>query len=86
MYLESDDAQFSCANESLAKAIDENPKLGNEFSNTEFEQIYSNQNPDGYTWNHNEEPGKLELVDEELHAETGTSGGRELWGGGEEHR
>jgi hypothetical protein len=28
----------------------------------------------------------LQLVDEDIHANTGHDGGRELWGGGEEYR
>ncbi|WP_264738038.1 HNH endonuclease [Cytobacillus firmus] len=35
---------------------------------------------------HNQHPGVLELVDEETHGATGHTGGRELWGGGNEYR
>ena len=41
---------------------------------------------EGYTWHHNEQPGVLQLVDEETHAETGHTGGREILGGGSEYR
>ncbi|MGG1400178.1 HNH endonuclease [Bacillus salipaludis] len=86
MYLESDDTQFSNANEQLAEAINQNPELGNEFTDSQRTQIFTNETPEGYTWHHSEEPGKLELVDEEIHAETGHTGGREIWGGGTEKR
>ena len=86
MYLESDDVQFSYANEQLAKAINQNPEIGYHFSDSQREQIFANETPEGYTWHHSEEPGKLELVDEEIHAETAHTGGRELWGGGSENR
>ncbi|MFD0050074.1 HNH endonuclease [Actinomycetes bacterium NPDC127524] len=48
--------------------------------------MFANETPEGYTWHHSEVPGKLELVDEEIHAETGHTGGRELWGDGLENR
>lgn len=86
MYLESDDTQFSYANEQLAEAVNQNPELGNEFTDSQRTQIFVNETPEGYTWHHSEEPGKLELVDEEIHAETGHDGGRGLWGGGSENR
>lgn len=86
MYLESDDTHFSYANEQLAEAINQNPAIGNEFNDSQRAQIFANETPDGYTWHHSEVPGKLELVDEEIHADTGHDGGRELWGGGSENR
>ena len=42
--------------------------------------------PDGYVWHHNEETGKMELVDADVHAKTGHTGGRAIWGGGTENR
>jgi hypothetical protein len=86
MYLESDNTHFSYANQSLAEQINQNPGLASHFSHTQLQQIFSNQTPEGFTWHHSEEAGKLELVDEEIHAETGHTGGRELWGGGLEKR
>lgn len=86
MYLESDDIQFNEANEQLANAIKQNPELRAEFSDEQIAQIDAGETPEGYTWHHSEEPGKLELVDEEIHANTGHTGGRELWGGGSEYR
>ncbi|NRG30197.1 HNH endonuclease [Bacillus circulans] len=86
MYLESDDTHFSYANEQVADAINQNPELGNELTDLQIEQIFANETPEGYTWHHSEEPGKLELIDKEIHAETGHTGGRELWGGGSENR
>lgn len=86
MYLESDDTHFSYANGQLAEAINQNTELGNEFTDSQREKIFANETPEGYTWHHSEVPGKLELVDEEIHAETGHDGGRELWGGGAENR
>ena len=86
MYLESDYVQFSYANAELAHQIDAQTGLENQFTSSQIEQIYLNETPDGYTWHHSETPGNLQLVDEEIHAETGHTGGRELWGGGEGFR
>ncbi|MGX8237145.1 HNH endonuclease [Exiguobacterium undae] len=86
MYLESDYVQFSYANAELAHQIDAQTGLENQFTDAQIEQIYLNQTPDGYTWHHSETPGNLQLVEEEAHAHTGHTGGRELWGGGEAFR
>lgn len=86
MYLESDYVQFSYANAELAHQIDAQTGLENQFTDAQIEQIYLNQTPDGYTWHHSETPGSLQLVEEEAHAHTGHTGGRELWGGGEGFR
>lgn len=86
MYLENDNAHFFYANHSLAEYINQNPEFASHFSNSQIEQIYSNQTPDGYTWHHSEEPGKLELVNSEIHEKTAHTGGREIWGGGMENR
>lgn len=42
--------------------------------------------PDGYTWHHDAEAGKMQLVDTETHQKTGHTGGRSIWGGGTESR
>ena len=42
--------------------------------------------PDGYTWHHNEEKGKMQLVDTDIHSQTRHTGGRNIWGGGTENR
>ncbi|AHA30800.1 HNH endonuclease [Exiguobacterium sp. MH3] len=86
MYLSSDQVQFSYANSSLADQLDLHTGLENQFNASQIEQIYLNQTPDGYTWHHGEVPGSLQLVDEETHTLTGHTGGREIWGGGEEFR
>ncbi|MEC1525654.1 HNH endonuclease [Neobacillus niacini] len=86
MYLDSDNTQFSYANQSLDESINQNPNLEHQFTDDQLKQIDSNTTPDGYVWHHDAEPGKLELVDEKIHAETGHTGGREIWGGGSEYR
>ncbi|MFC7685775.1 HNH endonuclease [Ureibacillus sp. GCM10028918] len=85
-YLESDGTQFYTANEQLAEAINQDAELARVFTDEQLAQILANETPEGYTWHHSEVPGEMELVDEEIHAETGHIGGREIWGGGSEFR
>ncbi|WP_240689499.1 HNH endonuclease [Ammoniphilus sp. YIM 78166] len=51
-----------------------------------MEQIALGETPDGYVWHHSEVPGKMELVDEETHAQSAHTDGRSLWGGGSSYR
>lgn len=88
IYTESDSVHFRIANETLYQAIVENPQVAYEMglSQADIQSLASGQTPDGYTWHHNEEPGLLQLVDEETHAQTAHTGGRTIWGGGSEYR
>jgi hypothetical protein len=88
LYLESDQVHFNVANEILYQAIQDNPNLAHELglSQDDVQALANGQTPEGYTWHHHEEPGLLQLVDEEVHHNTGHTGGRELWGGVAEFR
>ncbi|ADU31961.1 HNH endonuclease [Evansella cellulosilytica] len=86
LYGSSDYLHFSYANGELIDMVSENETIAAQFSIDQLEQIYAGETPDGYTWHHHEDLGKLELVDEEIHAKTGHSGGRSVWGGGTDGR
>lgn len=86
LYENSDANHFLYANQSLSDAIAQDPSLGHQFTAQHLNQINMGITPDGYTWHHHEQAGKLQLVDEEIHAQSGHSGGRAIWGGGEEAR
>ncbi|MFJ5768902.1 HNH endonuclease [Psychrobacillus sp. NPDC093180] len=88
MYLESDNTHFQIANQTLYQAIQESPKVATELglSQLDVQALANGITPAGYDWHHNEQPGVLQLVDEETHQNTGHTGGREIWGGGSEHR
>lgn len=86
LYEASDKRQFSECNQQLAESIEKDPEAGDRFSPEQLEQIKAGDTPDGYTWHHNEEPGKMQLVDFDVHAGTGHTGGRAIWGGGTEFR
>ena len=88
VYLESDSVQFGIANDTLYLAIQEEPSLASQLglSQTDVQGLLSGQTPDGYTWHHYEDMGVLQLVDEDVHAQTAHTGGRAIWGGGREFR
>lgn len=88
LYLESDEVHFGICNDTLYQAIIENQNLANELGLTQadVQALANGQTPEGYTWHHNEEPGVLQLVDEETHDQTGHTGGRAIWGGGSDNR
>ncbi|SEN62121.1 DNase/tRNase domain of colicin-like bacteriocin [Mesobacillus persicus] len=88
LYLQPDSVHFSYANVDLLDALQSNPDLIHELGldHQDIAQLKLGNNPGGYTWHHHEEPGVLQLVDEDFHQHTGHTGGRELWGGGFENR
>lgn len=86
LYLSTDYEQFSYANQQLALSVSDDPQLASEFTAEQIDQIRHGETPDGYVWHHHEEPGRMELVKEDVHAQSGHTGGRSLWGGGAEYR
>lgn len=86
LYKASDKEQFAESNEQLKGAIEKDPELAKEFTPEQLEQIKNGDTPDGYVWHHNEETGKMQLVDSDVHAKTGHTGGKTIWGGGNENR
>lgn len=86
LYQSTDKEQFSECNKQLKVAIEKNPELAKKFTPEQLEQIKNGDTPDGYTWHHNEEIGKMQLVDSDIHAKTGHTGGKTIWGGGNENR
>ncbi|MCI9023482.1 MAG: HNH endonuclease [Dorea sp.] len=86
----SDREQFKECNKQLADAIKEDPDLAECFSEEQIEQINEGITkggaPDGYTWHHDAETGKMQLVDSDLHGDSRHTGGRAIWGGGSEFR
>jgi hypothetical protein len=82
----SDAAQEKECNKQLKDAVDKDLDLAKKFTTEQLEQIKNGDTPEGYTWHHNEETGKMQLVDSEIHAKTGHTGGKVIWGGGQENR
>lgn len=88
LFLESDNVHFGVANDTLYNAISNDPNISSELGLSQFDvqALENGQTPEGFTWHHNEEPGILQLVDDETHAQTAHTGGRAIWGGGSQYR
>jgi len=90
LFTESDYKQFKECNQQLLDAIEADPDLKAKFNEDQLEQIkdgvFDGSAPDGYIWHHAPELGVIQLVDATIHAGTGHTGGRSIWGGGNENR
>ncbi len=82
----TDREQIKECNKQLKEAVDNDPELRAKFTDEQLEQIANGDTPDGYTWHHDAETGKMQLVDSETHAKTGHTGGQNFWGGGSDNR
>lgn len=86
MYEATDREQFKECNSQLKNEVAKNKDLREQFDDEQLEQIENGDTPDGYTWHHDAEAGKMQLVDTETHQKTGHTGGRSIWGGGTDNR
>lgn len=82
----SDKKQKTECNRQLKEEMEKNPELKEQFTDEQLEQIMDGETPDGYTWHHDAEKGKMQLVDSETHSNTRHTGGRVIWGGGQSNR
>lgn len=78
----SDYQQFKDCNQQLKEAVEKDPELAKKFTPEQLEQIKNGDTPDGYTWHHHEETGKMQLVETSTHDKTAHTGGKAIWGGG----
>lgn len=88
MYYASDLTHIQAANLRLYGQLMDNPLLAGQIG-LDPGQVAALEYPvapEGYTWHHHEDPGRLQLVDQELHAQSAHIGGRVIWGGGAEYR
>lgn len=87
-YSASDDVHFRLANEALDKATTDNPELVQALglTNSQLGDLFMGKTPEGYVWHHHEKAGLLQLVNEEVHNNTSHTGGRAIWGGGNDNR
>lgn len=86
MLLETDGEQFAECNRQLAKMIEKDLGFAKKFTKEQLEQIRNLDTPDGFTWHHHEETGRMQLVEKTIHLQTGHTGGRQIWGGGTQNR
>ena len=76
--------QFGECNRQLKAAVERNSDLQTKFTAEQLEEIADGDTPTGYTWHHNEEVGRMQLVKTEEHDKTqggaAHTGGKALWG------
>ena len=83
----TDNVQFKESNRQLSERLAKYPdEANNIFDADQLDDIANGRTPEGYTWHHSEDMGKMQLVDTEDHARTAHTGGKVLWGGGNENR
>ena len=85
-FSESDYHHFKHCNEQLSQSYENGSLDKEQFTDRQLEQIRNGDKPEGYTWHHHEDQGRMQLVDSEIHAKTPHTGGRSIWGGGSEAR
>lgn len=87
LYKASDDMQMRYCTRKLSEKIQKNPEFAKNFTPRQLEQIHNGERKiSGLTWHHTEIPGKMKLVDANDHALVRHTGGKVLWGGGNEMR
>ena len=83
---ETDSKQSRECNRQLKEKCESDPEFRKQFTEDQLDDIEHGQTPEGYTWHHSEEKGKMQLVEYNTHSRTPHTGGRSLWGGGSECR
>lgn len=83
----SDTEQFKYCTQKIARRIETDPDFAAQFTPRQIEQI-KNGEPriSGLTWHHNEVPGRMQLVNADVHNTCRHTGGRSIWGGGADCR
>lgn len=83
----SDTEQFKYCTQELTRRIETDPEFAAQFTPRQIEQI-KNGEPriSGLTWHHNEVPGRMQLVNADVHNTCRHTGGRSIWGGGADCR
>ncbi len=74
--------QFKYLNNCLKDLIKANPELRTQFTETQIAMIERGIKPKGFTWHHNEESGKMQLMKTDVHEGTRHTGGNSIWSGG----
>lgn len=82
----TDSEQAKYGNKELKEKVQSDPEFAEQFNEEQLEQIENGETPDGFTWHHNEEPGKMQLISTEDHQNNRHTGGKAIWGGGRENR
>lgn len=76
-------SQFEYCNEQLKAQVAKDPVLASQFNAVQLAQIAAGITPAGYTWNHHQQPGRMQLVRKKEHnvslGGASHTGGGALW-------
>jgi len=83
MWEMGDRAIFSECTKQLKEYLETHPEMKSNFNEQQLEQIM-NEEPyiKGFSWHHNEVPGKMQMVETKVHAPSNHTGGNHIWCGG----
>ncbi|WP_206093783.1 HNH endonuclease [Paludifilum halophilum] len=84
--LDSDYRQFKESTRQLKEEFNKNPTLKSKFNEEQLAIEKEEDRIPGFTWHHHQEEGKMQLVPTNIHSRTGHTGGRDIWGGGNNYR
>ncbi|MEK3806090.1 HNH endonuclease [Bacillus sp. FSL H8-0547] len=75
-------SHFRILYKKLLDEIKRNPRLilDLELDEDDLIDLNAGTTPEKYTWHHHQNPGRMELVDSEIHSRTGHTGGQKIWG------
>ncbi|WP_242434913.1 HNH endonuclease, partial [Bacillus cereus] len=71
---------FRKCNKAFYKQIMEDPNLASKFTEEEIQMFKQGETPKNYTWHHHQDAGRMQLVDYQIHHDTGHTGGNRIWG------
>ena len=83
-----DKIHFKAANENLAKELKKNPELAKDLGLTDKQVEFilkeppEKTAPNGLTWHHHQDTGRMQLIDSKTHDDFKHTGGMSIWGGG----
>lgn len=83
LWKQGDRAIFKECTKQLKEYLELHPEMQTNFSEQQLEQIMKGEPYiRGYSWHHNEIPGKMQMVETKIHAPSNHTGGNHIWCGG----
>ncbi|WP_257133293.1 HNH endonuclease [Bacillus wiedmannii] len=71
---------FRKCSKALYEQIIKDPDLASKFTKEEIQMFKQGETPKHYTWHHHQDTGRMQLVDYQIHHDTGHTGGYKIWG------
>ncbi|PEJ75349.1 cytoplasmic protein [Bacillus wiedmannii] len=71
---------FRKCSKALYEQIIKDPDLASKFTKEEIQMFKQGETPKHYTWHHHQDTGRMQLVDYQIHHDTGHTGGYKILG------